>query len=90
MKYWENIVDQNISKFFNGLWGFKGAGSKLTNFYGVRGHPLTFRVTTAPNKNTDLGWVIIMTQIMTHSFENTDLIMTHLVKSNNLAVFFMH
>ena len=38
------------------------------------------RVTTDQNKNTYLGYVIIMTQIMTCSLENTDLIMTHIVK----------
>ena len=48
---------------------------------------LLTRVTTAQNKNNDLGLVIIMTQIMTHSFENTDLIMTYLVKKMSLRPF---
>ena len=42
-------------------------------------------VTTAQKNNNDLSQVIIMTQIMTLTSENTDLILTHFTENNDLV-----
>ena len=59
---------------------------KINQFFSHTSFVIQTSLTTARKINNDLSKVIIMTQIMTQSNENTDLILTHFTNNNDLSI----